>query len=231
MLETKFCIPTEGNKAGKLYGIPYIISACTSPFLGYLVDRLGRRVLFITSSSVFLLAGYLVAMLLPSSVHPCTADVANYNQIIALVLIGLGFSVYAAALWPCIPYVVEAKIVGTAFGLAYSVQNAGLALIPTIAGLIHDATLDKDYGYFYELLLWVCMAGLGIVVSMILYFWDIRTGGVLNRVDRGIPLTDLLTSPTPEERREIAENPNLDENMKDYMLNRDNRNTLKRSMA
>lgn len=40
----------------------------------------------------------------------------SYNEVLPLILIGIGFSVYAAALWPCIPYVVDAKIVGTAYG-------------------------------------------------------------------------------------------------------------------
>jgi hypothetical protein len=51
--------------------------------------------------------------------QPCAIDNSNaiYTEIGPLVLVGLGFSIYAAALWPSIPYVVEAKTVGSAFGL------------------------------------------------------------------------------------------------------------------
>lgn len=48
MLQTKYCIPDNSdNEAGKLYGIPYIISGISSPFLGYLIDKVGRRVKFL----------------------------------------------------------------------------------------------------------------------------------------------------------------------------------------
>lgn len=44
MLTVKYCI--SGDQAPKLYGIPYIISAISSPFLGLLCDKVGRRVRF-----------------------------------------------------------------------------------------------------------------------------------------------------------------------------------------
>jgi hypothetical protein len=34
-----------------------------------------------------------------------------------MILLGLGYSIYAAALWASIPYVVKARTVGTAFGI------------------------------------------------------------------------------------------------------------------
>jgi hypothetical protein len=40
-----------------------------------------------------------------------------------------------------------------------------------------------------------------------------------------------MTSPKPEERRKIAENTEIQDNLKDYMLNKNQRNALKRSMA
>lgn len=124
-------------------------------------------------------------MFLPSAVHPCSAETAIYGEVGALILIGVGISIYAAALWPCIPYVVEAKTVGTAFGICTALQNAGLAIVPTICGLINDNTQSKDYGYFYESLFWACLTSISLTLSIILYIWDIRTGGILNRVDKG----------------------------------------------
>jgi MFS family permease len=43
MLQEKFGF-SEAT-AGGLFGIPYTISACTSPFLGILIDKVGRRTL------------------------------------------------------------------------------------------------------------------------------------------------------------------------------------------
>lgn len=68
-------------------------------------------------SSLFLLAAHLTSMFLPDAIHPCTEATISYAEIGPLIMLGLGFSIYAAALWPCIPYVVEAKTIGTAFGI------------------------------------------------------------------------------------------------------------------
>jgi Na+/melibiose symporter-like transporter len=42
MLVKKYGIPKE--TAPILFGLPYIISACSSPFLGFMIDRVGKRV-------------------------------------------------------------------------------------------------------------------------------------------------------------------------------------------
>jgi type IV secretory pathway TrbF-like protein len=49
-----------------------------------------------------------------------------------MILIGIGYSAYAASLWACIPYVVEPKTIGTAFGITTALQNIGLSIGPTI---------------------------------------------------------------------------------------------------
>ena len=63
------------------------------------------------------------------------------------MLVGIGYSIYAAALWGSIPYVVEAKTVGTAFGICTAIQNIGLSVAPTVGSAIHDATPNIDFGF------------------------------------------------------------------------------------
>lgn len=63
MLETKYGL--DESTAGAIFGIPYIISACTSPFLGFMIDRKGRRVLLVIISGVLLLISHLITMFLP----------------------------------------------------------------------------------------------------------------------------------------------------------------------
>ena len=123
-------------EAGQLFGIPYTISAATSPFLGILIDRVGRRGLMIVASSVILFAAHVINMFLPN----CAPGDHCYSELGPLVLVGIAYSIYAAALWGSIPYVVEAKTVGTAFGFCTAIQNAGMAVAPSIVGAIIDAT-------------------------------------------------------------------------------------------
>jgi hypothetical protein len=66
-------------------------------------------------ASLFLLIAHLMNMLLPE------CETACYTEVAPLVLVGIGYSIYAAALWGSIPYVVEAKTVGTAFGFCTAI--------------------------------------------------------------------------------------------------------------
>lgn len=180
-------------EAGGLFGIPYTISAATSPFLGILIDRIGRRGLMIIASSVILLFAHITNMLLPS----CDPGDHCYSELGPLVLVGIGYSIYAAALWGSIPYVVEAKTVGTAFGFCTAIQNAGMAVAPSIVGAIIDATkTDSSHGYFWASFFWACVCVVGTALNTWLYFEDIKNnGGQLNKIHRGDNIQDLLTSP------------------------------------
>lgn len=68
----------------------------------------------VTLSSIFLGIGHLTTMLL----KPCDEC---YTEVVPLVLIGLGYSIFAAALWAAIPYVVEPRTIGTAFGITTAI--------------------------------------------------------------------------------------------------------------
>jgi len=63
-----------------------------------------------------------------------------------LVLVGLGYCIYGAAIWASIPYVVKPHTLGTAFGVTTAVQNGGMAIFPTIGGYIHDQTAKMKDG-------------------------------------------------------------------------------------
>ena len=68
-------------------------------------------------SSVFI----LLACIITTLISPSEAGDPNYMCVIPLVLLGIGYSVYAAALWGCIPYTVPPKLVGTAYGLCTAI--------------------------------------------------------------------------------------------------------------
>jgi hypothetical protein len=75
------------------------------------------------------------------------------------------------------------------------------------------------------------LACIGLILNCLLLIVDIRSGNVLGKVNKGETITDLITSPTQNMRREIAQNPEMHENVKDYLLNKDQRGALKRSMV
>lgn len=177
LLQTKYHF--DKITAGYLFGVPYIISACASPFLGLMIDKIGKRAFLCCLSSVILIIGFTTSMMMPDC-DRC------YNELIPLIFTGFGYSIYAAAIWGSVPYVVPAKSVGTAFGLATSIQNIGLVVAPTIVGIIKDRTKTVGHGYFWVFAFFIGINLVGLLLNMSLYFIDINQNkGVLDRVDKG----------------------------------------------
>ena len=59
---------------------------------------------------------------------------------ITILVLGASFSLVPAALWPSVPKLVDAKIIGSAYALIFWIQNIGLWLFPMLIGKILDAT-------------------------------------------------------------------------------------------
>uniref|UniRef100_A0A7S3CJD5 Lysosomal dipeptide transporter MFSD1 n=1 Tax=Strombidium rassoulzadegani TaxID=1082188 RepID=A0A7S3CJD5_9SPIT len=174
MLQTKYHF--DKITAGFLFGVPYLISAVTSPFLGLLIDKVGKRAFLLCLSSSVLILAFASSMMMPEC-NQC------YNQVYPLVFTGLGYSVYAAAIWGSIPYVVAPSTVGTAFGITTAIQNIGLVFAPTLVGLIKDQTKHIDHGFFYVNVFFVLVNLFALLINMNLYYIDVYYNqGVLDRV-------------------------------------------------
>ena len=116
-----------------------------------------------------------------------------------------------------------------------AIQNIGMAGGPLIVNYIKEQTVDKDYGYYYVNLFYIAINFTGLIVHISLYFVDIRqNNGVLNRVDQGDELTEMMASPTQTRKdilkQSMAKDPTR-ASLADYKLDHSARNALKRSMA
>ncbi|KAL7459040.1 hypothetical protein ACHAWC_010723, partial [Mediolabrus comicus] len=176
--------------AGKVMSIPYLISAISSPPLGFLVDKIGRR------AKIAALASFLLFI-----VH-FTLAVSPASPILPLVGQGIAYSFYAAVIWPSVPLTVEKRYTGTAFGVITSVQNIGLSIFPLIIAAIYSAS-DNRYIPNVELFFTAC-AGVGVLLGLILNRLDRRHGGKLNgttiderEVDENRDEGDEYFSPLP----------------------------------
>ncbi len=63
----------------------------------------------------------MIAHIINMFLTSCGPKEECYKEIGPLVLIGIGYSLYGAALWGSIPYVVEPRTVGTAFGFCTAI--------------------------------------------------------------------------------------------------------------
>jgi MFS family permease len=175
LLQTKYHFSTI--QAGYLFGVPYIISAIASPFLGLLIDKFGKRALLSCLSSFILIIGFSSSMMMPEC-DKC------YNELYPLILTGIGYSIYASAIWGSVPYVVKANSVGTAFGIATAIQNIGLCIAPLIVGMIKDKTKLIDHGYFWVNAFFVLLNCAAFCLNLTQYYLDIYyNNSILDKVD------------------------------------------------
>ena len=59
---------------------------------------------------------------------------------LTILVLGASFSLVPASLWPSVPKLVDAKIIGSAYALIFWIQNIGLWLFPLLIGKILDKT-------------------------------------------------------------------------------------------
>lgn len=181
--------------ADRYLAVPFFISACCSPFLGGIVDRFGHRAHLLTVSACTLSLAHLLMAF------------THIEPAVPLVIIGLSYSVYAAAVWPSVAFVIEEHQLGTAYGLITAVQNAGLATAPLLVGTIQDHTCEDQPGIDHCVcvthcvvsteIFFACIAAVGVVVGILLNIEDARMGGVLNKASHKTSSTETTDSNTP----------------------------------
>ena len=94
------------------------MAMCLTPFIGFLIDRIGHRTLFLIGSSLIMVISHLLILIFPQCPDgSCTP----FYFIFPLILMGFFYCVYAACLWPSIPLILPKKIVGTGFGMATAI--------------------------------------------------------------------------------------------------------------
>lgn len=147
------------ERAGALNGYVFLAAMVATPAFGFLADRVGRRGLLMAVGSLLLLA-----------VFP-TLLFTRWDLWVSTVLIGIAFSLVPAVLWPSIPYLVEERRLGTAYGLMTMLQNIGLTASNLGAGLLNDlgdAGAGHPEGYRGMLWMFASLSLAGLVFSALL---------------------------------------------------------------
>ena len=208
-------------EAGSIISITYVVAAILCPIFGKIVDKIGRRVILILFSAACVTLVHVMFILTPDGDKPV-------YPIFYMVLMGLGYSIYASVMWASIPYLVEPKTIGTAFGVATSVQNLGLAVGPLLVGYINENT-TKDHGYYWVSFFFIIMGLVGVGSAILIYINDMRTGGVLNSHDpRAARENCLLDSPDINKR---PVDDDLPKNVKKWLTSPGSQQALRESMG
>jgi MFS family permease len=149
-------------------GVTSIIIAASmvlAPFAGNLVDRVGRRASLMVLGSLLIVPAHLLLGL------------THFSPVLSMIVLGAAFVLVPACIWPSVPLIVEARCVGTAFGLMTAIQNLGLATFPYASGALRDATHD----YTASQIMFAGLGFCGLIFSFLLLRADRREGGRLER--------------------------------------------------
>ncbi len=129
---------TTREYGGDLSAMITLFAMIFTPLFGYLVDRVGKRSLFMMYGSLLLVPVYLMMV---------------YTQIplrVPMAMMGIAFSLVPAVMWPSVAYIVEEARLGTAYGLMTMIQNIGLFGFNLIIGWANDfsgASATNPAGY------------------------------------------------------------------------------------
>ncbi len=151
--------------AGAINSYVFLAALFATPAFGWLCDRIGRYAGPLAFGSVLLPIALVVMM-------------AGHGGLgFATVLIGVSFSLVPAAMWPLVSRLVEPGKFGTAIGLMWVIQNAGIAGANLVAGWLNDAagaSAANTAGYQPLMIFFIGSSALGAVFAFVLW---VRTRG------------------------------------------------------
>jgi MFS family permease len=127
------------QSAETVFAVFPLLAVGITPILGSYVDHKGKAASMLILGSLLLIACHLTfAFVLPMfKGSPVGGIIVAYLTILVL---GSSFSLVPASLWPSIPKLVDAKIIGSAYALIFWIQNIGLWLFPLLIGKVLDKT-------------------------------------------------------------------------------------------
>lgn len=156
------------QSAETIFAVFPLLAVGITPILGSYVDHKGKAASMLVLGSILLIACHLTfAFVLPMlKGNDVGGVIVAYFTILVL---GASFSLVPASLWPSVPKLVDAKIIGSAYALIFWIQNIGLWLFPLLIGNALDATNrgitdPTKLNYTAPLLM---LAGLGVAALVI----------------------------------------------------------------
>ena len=164
------------QSAESIFAVFPLLAVLITPILGSYLDHKGKGASMLVLGSILLIACHLTfAFVLPAFKGGAFGIIVAYATILVL---GASFSLVPAALWPSVPKLVDAKVIGSAYALIFWIQNIGLWLFPLLIGKVLDKTNPgvtdpTQFDYTAPL---VMLAGLGVAALIL--------GFILKAVDK-----------------------------------------------
>lgn len=178
------------QSAAAIFAVFPLLAVGITPILGKYVDYKGKAASMLVLGALLLIACHLTfAFILPQFKNsPVGGVIVAYLTILVL---GASFSLVPASLWPSVPKLVDAKIIGSAYALIFWIQNIGLWLFPMLIGKVLDSTNPQitealangtmteevasvSYNYTAPLVMLACLGVAALVLGLVLKALDAK---------------------------------------------------------
>ena len=168
------------QSAESIFAVFPLLAVLITPILGSYVDHKGKAASMLVLGSLLLIACHLTfAFILPMFKGNAIGGIAI--AYITILVLGSSFSLVPASLWPSVPKLVDAKVIGSAYALIFWIQNIGLWLFPLLIGKVLDKTNPgvtdpTKYDYTAPLVMLACLGIAALVLGLILKVVDKKKG-------------------------------------------------------
>ncbi len=160
--------------AGMLNSLLPLAAIFATPLFGLLVDKVGRRSLFMAVGSLIMLPLFLAVTYLPAgpAIPILGSHTVPLTLLVVMLLLGIVFSLIPAVMWPAVAYIVDARRLGSAYSMMTLCQQLGWAAVPPIVGTLNDwgaASPENPGGYAGGMWFYTLLAALGLVFAFLLW--------------------------------------------------------------
>ena len=180
------------QSAETVFAVFPLLAVGITPILGNYVDHKGKAASMLVVGSLLLIACHLTfAFILPMFKGNAVGGVII--AYITILVLGASFSLVPASLWPSVPKLVDAKIIGSAYALIFWIQNIGLWLFPLLIGKVLDKTNPQlvadlqnglispqeaavSYDYTAPLVMLACLGVAALILGFVLKIVDKKKG-------------------------------------------------------
>lgn len=180
------------QSAETVFAVFPLLAVGITPILGNYVDHIGKAASMLVMGSILLIICHLTfAFILPMFRGNTSGGIII--AYLTILVLGASFSLVPASLWPSVPKLVDAKIIGSAYALIFWIQNIGLWLFPLLIGKVLDKTNPKlvenlkngvitpeqaavSYDYTAPLVMLACLGVAALILGFVLKAVDKKKG-------------------------------------------------------
>ncbi|MBR7049055.1 MAG: MFS transporter [Prevotella sp.] len=168
------------QSAESIFAVFPLLAVLITPILGSYVDHKGKAASMLILGSLLLIACHLTfAFVLPAFKGDNVGGIII--AYVTILVLGSSFSLVPASLWPSVPKLVDAKVIGSAYALIFWIQNIGLWLFPLLIGKVLDATNPgvtdpTKFDYTWPLVMLASLGIAALVLGLALKIVDKKKG-------------------------------------------------------